>query len=108
MFSVLGYHFGDVIVRETSETAVALFQALVAGSLLHVILRHPPSLPSANGGTSPAATKVASGIGGVLGILLVYFLGRLGLHEGHGHSHGHAHGALSMTRLRNVSPAPCA
>ena len=57
-FSVVGFLFGESIAREASRPGFWLLQAVIAGSLLHVILRHMPSAPRA--GDSPLATRVAS------------------------------------------------
>jgi uncharacterized membrane protein YraQ (UPF0718 family) len=80
VFSVGGYLFGDAILANTSEPALALVQALVAGSLLHVILRHPPSLQL---GQEEQGWHPAAGLGALVGIALVVWLGHLGLHEEH-------------------------
>ena len=73
VFSVVGFRFAQPITGGASHAWIALFQALIAGSLLHVILRHPPSAPRA--GAAPASsTKLASGIGGLLGLVLVLAL----------------------------------
>jgi uncharacterized membrane protein YraQ (UPF0718 family) len=54
-----------------------LFQALLAGSLLHVVLRHPPTAT----GEEPARTwHAASVLGGLAAAALVFGLGELHVH----------------------------
>src|SRR5262249_27921244 len=75
VFSVIGFRFAQPITGGASHSWFALLQALVAGSLLHVILRHPPSAPRAGEGDArPSRTTLASGIGGLLGLALVLAL----------------------------------
>jgi uncharacterized membrane protein YraQ (UPF0718 family) len=68
LFSVLGYVFAPPIVSGASHGWFALLQALIAGSLLHVILRHPPNVPRE---VSTRGTALVSGIGGLVGLALV-------------------------------------
>ena len=89
LFSALGFFFGEALIEGASSTGVALFQALIAGSLIHVIFRHPPVRPEALVG--PA--RYASGLGGLAGLGLVLFLESLG-HEG-AEASGHAESALA-------------
>lgn len=69
LFSVVGFQFETRIATETSHSWFALLQALIAGSLLHVILRHPPSAP--RGEEPHRSTTLASGFGGLAGVALV-------------------------------------
>jgi len=83
-FSVLGYALDTHLESGVSQSWFALLQALIAGSLLHVILRHPPSAPRGEG--QAATTRLASGLGGLLGLALILALE--GFHAGgeHGES----------------------
>ncbi len=89
LFTVLGFGFAPSLLGGTSEGWFALFQALIAGSLLHVVFRHPPSVPKSvpggsagesseeHGATAQASAgsrRIASGLGGLLGIGLVIAL----------------------------------
>jgi len=73
VFSLVGFRFAQPITQGASHAWFALLQALIAGSLLHVILLHPPSAPRASGG-SPSSAALASGLGGLLGLALVLAL----------------------------------
>jgi hypothetical protein len=73
VFSFVGFLFERTIAAGVSNSWFALLQALIAGSLLHVILRHPPSAPRARAG-SESSTALASGLGGLLGLALVFAL----------------------------------
>ena len=102
VFSVVGFAFGETLLADVSTRWVALFQALIAGSLLHVILRHPPALPRASAGAVDS-TRAASGIGGLAGLALILSLETFTTHPGHeapealGHAEhaGHAASALA-------------
>jgi len=97
--SVVGYLFGETLLQGASGSWVALFQAFVAGSLLHVILKHPPRVP---GNGTAGTARWASGVGGLLGIGLIVGLQVLEVsvpaahgghelaaaHAGHGAAHG--------------------
>lgn len=100
VFSVVGFGFGETIARGASHAWFWLLQALIAGSLLHVILRHMPSAPRASSAAG-LGTRVASGAGGLLGVALVLalesFLAK-GEHEGHG-------GALFLELALTSAPA---
>ncbi len=82
VFSVVGFFFAQPIAAGASHGWFALFHALVAGSLLHVILRHPPSVPAGAAGHEKS-TALASGIGGLAGIALVLSLESFVADEGH-------------------------
>jgi len=91
--SVVGFGAGESLVAEASTAWFALFQALVAGSLLHVILRHPPALPSADPHPrSQGSVKVASGIGGLGGLALILSLEVFKAPAAHGLGEAHALG----------------
>jgi len=84
IFSVLGFGFGETLMTRVPTSAVALFQALIAGSLMHVILRHPPAMPRPEAGDQVhGTTQAASGIGGLAAIALILALESFGAHPGH-------------------------
>ena len=70
-FSVLGYALDSHLASGVSQSWFALLQALIAGSLLHVILRHPQSAPREG---QAATTRLASGLGGLAGLALILAL----------------------------------
>ena len=85
LFSLVGYALEQPIASGTSHEWFALLQALIGGSLLHVILRHPPSVP--RGAAASPGTSLASGVGGLLGLALVLGLEAFRPHaDGHGES----------------------
>ena len=76
-----GYFFGEGLVDEIESRWSGMLQALVGGSLLHVVMH----------GHAPVAKEAgprAAGIGGLLGLALV-----AGLVVPHARMHGHDHGA---------------
>lgn len=79
LFSTLGFLFGDALLAAAPQGAIALVQALLAGSLLHVILRHPPT---ATGDEPAGRWRLASALGGLAAVALVIGMGRLHLHAG--------------------------
>ena len=100
LFSVIGFVLCQEIAARASSSWFGLLQALIAGSLLHVILRHAPSAPRA--GDAPGrGTELASGVGGLLGLALVLALENFvarGEHAGHG-------GALFLELALQSAPA---
>ena len=71
-----GYAVGPPLVASISSQAVAWFQALVAGSLLHVVFYRPHLDDHGGGGgeaphTAPKHTPRFEGGGAILGLLLV-------------------------------------
>lgn len=100
VFSVVGFALRPQIEAGTSHTWFWLLQALIAGSLLHVILRHPPSAPRTSGGPR-RGTALASGAGGLLGLALVLALeGFVARGE-----HVHGGGALFLELAMQSAPA---
>jgi hypothetical protein len=79
VFSVVGYLFARPIAEGASHRWFVLLQALIGGSLLHVILRHPPSVPSS--ALPVRSTALSSGIGGLCGIALILALEAFVPHE---------------------------
>jgi hypothetical protein len=72
VFSIVGFGLEQELAAGISQTWFALLQALIAGSLLHVILRHPPSAPRER--QAQGNTTLASGVGGLCGVALVLAL----------------------------------
>lgn len=82
--TILGFWFGPLLTEGASSQGIAWFQALVAGSLLHVVF-HQPHLGGESCGCSQTAPKNNSyeGLGALLGIgLLAALMGHgPGLHH---------------------------
>jgi len=95
-FSVIGFSFEPTIAAGVSHTWFALLQALIAGSLLHVILRHPPS---AAPGATRRETALASGLGGLAGLALILVLEGFVVHR-------HAAGEESVFLTLALQSAP--
>lgn len=74
VFTVVGFYSGQTLLESAPQTLLALLQALVAGSLLHVLLKHAPHPPrhSEHGSTSPRLQHVASGLGGLAGLAILF------------------------------------
>ena len=100
VFSVAGFAFGEAILETAPQAAIALIQALLAGSLLHVILRHPPTAT----GEEPARRwHLASALGGLAALALIVGQGNLHLHAGEG---GHVHGVGEAFVAMALESAP--
>jgi uncharacterized membrane protein YraQ (UPF0718 family) len=78
--TLIGYGAGGEALLSTSPRVLALFEALVAGALLHVVLHAPHHPESARG------WRVAAGLGALLA------LGVLATMAQHGDAHGHGPG----------------
>lgn len=70
--TVVGYELGEAAVADVGDRNWGIFQALVAGSLMHVLVHRSPV-------SSPAARRLPTICGGVMGLLLV---GLTTWHEG--------------------------
>jgi uncharacterized membrane protein YraQ (UPF0718 family) len=77
--SVLGYFGGGALLAALPEQPIAVFQALVGGSLLHVVLHRPHPLAS---GDESAWVRGSGAVGALLGVALVIGLGEEGHHAG--------------------------
>lgn len=93
----LGYGGGAWAIDHGALAAIAAIQTMVAGSLLHVLMRHGPrqtASPRAHGGSCalrpPVQERLASALGGsaALGLLAVLHLAD-GAHSHSGGQHGH-------------------
>ncbi len=84
--TMMGFFLGGIATRGATSQALAVFQALVAGSLLHVIVGHshahvPPSTHRHQD------TQVPSALGGLLAVAFLVAMERL-------HPHAHDHEAM--------------
>lgn len=82
--TLLGYAVGEPLLAAASPMSISLFEALLAGTLMHVVMHADLPLPPR--GTSPLEQRAASLVGLAGGIAAVAWI------EG-GHAHSHAHGA---------------
>lgn len=84
-----GFFFGPFLTASLSGQGIAWFQALVAGSLFHVVL-HQPHRESDDCGCHPvySQSRWYEGSGALIGVLLLLFLiGGHSLTADHGSSH---------------------
>ncbi len=88
--TVTGFAFGPLLIERLSSHGIALFQALVAGTLLHVVFHQPHLADSSCGckAVSSAQSGLNEGLGAILGIGLITIL-----LLGSGHTHGAGHHA---------------
>lgn len=84
--TLVGYHAGSFLTN-ASPYFIGLFEALVAGALMHVVL-HAPHHPEEVKGW-----HLAAGIGALLAIASLIFLQSHDQHAHHLHEHMHAHDA---------------
>lgn len=75
--TLAGYGLGDVLAGAEHSVSMAIFQALVAGSLLHVVVHRPAPLTSPTRGTRIG--KLASGGGALVAIIAVALFSEVGL-----------------------------
>ncbi len=64
--TLAGYFLGDALITDTSQRAIALLQALLIGSLLHVVLHAHVPAPRNQG-----RFKIVSVLGGALGVFVL-------------------------------------
>ena len=88
--TVLGYFSVDLVDGITDARWLGLLEALIAGSLLHVVVHRPSPLATPGQG---ARERVASGIGALLGLGMVIALG------GEHYIPHHAHDALGFADI---------
>ena len=83
--TMAGFFVGDLATRGATPHALAVFQALVAGSLLHVIVGHSPThVPPSH--REQGHRHVPSALGGLVAVAFLVAMERL-------HPHAHAHEA---------------
>jgi uncharacterized membrane protein YraQ (UPF0718 family) len=70
--TVLGFFMGEFAVGSLTNDSRGLFQALVAGTLLHVVVHR--SYPIEEEGASTAARRRQAGVGAVGGLVLMAFM----------------------------------
>lgn len=88
--TIAGYAFAGAVAPLMEDAWVGLLQSLVGGSLLHVVIHRPPSLPAP---PSTGRGHVYAGLGALLGVLVVG-----GLSDNH-LPHQHAHGEMSFGEI---------
>ena len=71
-----GYFAGEALIGSLSVQSIAVFQALMAGSILHVALDSPP-VPSREFNASLRALNIFGLIGATLGGVVVWAVGQL-------------------------------
>ena len=70
--TVLGFFMGEFAVGSLTNDSRGLFQALVAGTLLHVVVHR--SYPIEEEGASTAARRRQAGVGAVGGLVMTIFM----------------------------------
>ncbi len=85
-----GFYAGRPLIGDGHGVGVGLFQALVAGSLLHVVVHRSPLRP--DGG----AWRIQVGLGALAGAALLWAMMAVGSHEGHHHHEAEGHGLLFL------------
>jgi uncharacterized membrane protein YraQ (UPF0718 family) len=81
--TVIGYGVGESFLATASPSTLGLFEALLCGTLLHVVLH--ADLPPAPAGAEPWLTRIATLVGLAGGLAVVSLVD-------HGHAHGPADG----------------
>ena len=74
--TVIGYFTGEVLMSGLSLEAVSVFQALMAGSILHVALDSPPT-PSSNFHAELSELNIYGTVGATFGAAVVWAVGQL-------------------------------
>lgn len=73
--TVIGFALGSFLIEDFTSQGIAYFQALVAGSLLHVVFHQPHLDHSSCGcGSSTVAHRWFEGLGALLGLILMTLL----------------------------------
>ncbi len=88
--TAVGFFAGGPLLGDHPGAALGLFQALVAGSLLHVVVHRSPL--HADGG----GWRLPEGIGALAGAALLWAVSQA---QAPGHDHQHEHGGLWGTVL---------
>ena len=102
--TVLGFSLGGVVFEHTPAHTIALFEALLCGSLAHILVHaHIPPPRAAKAGRF----HVASVIGGLAGVAATVALTLShGAHAGHPHDdHAHGPGATFLSLALQSAPA---
>ncbi len=90
----LGYAGGTEALDGAPLEALAIFQALIAGSLFHVAFHHPPTLPRVD-----KQVAFFGGIGGLLALAVLY-----GMDAGHGEHTGESSADVFVTLVFESAP----
>ncbi|MEE9391564.1 MAG: permease [Planctomycetota bacterium] len=77
--TTVGFFGGKTLIERSASIPLGLFEGLVAGSLLHVVL-HPMAPRSGEAG---GRDRFGPGLGGLAGLGLLWLLNRFHLHEVH-------------------------
>jgi hypothetical protein len=88
--TLVGAAIGPSIANASSGAAVAWFQGLVSGSLLHVVL-HRPAVPKDIAAQERGRLRRWEGAGAILGLVFLVALVAEAAESGHGHLSGLAH-----------------
>lgn len=99
--TVFGSLGGDVLMHGSMSQVLGAFQALVAGSLLHVVAGHHSF--GHNHSDSQPRWQIASGLSGLIAAGLLAFIEQL--HEPHGHVVGTSAGSAFMALALATAPA---
>ncbi|MBI5849733.1 MAG: permease [Planctomycetes bacterium] len=83
--TLLGFSIGEPLLSTATPASIALFEALFAGTLMHVVMH--ADLPAPPAGTRQLEVRAASLVGLVAGIAAVAWI-----EGGHAHSHAGAGG----------------
>lgn len=100
LITAAGFFSGGHLVPVLDHSAIGLFEALVAGSLMHVIFHRHEQLFN-----DSKQNQWSSGLGALLGVLLIYLInaGPFNLSDGHHHI-GHT-ATLFMNLAAQSAPA---
>lgn len=101
VMTTLGFLLGDHFLSGLPAPAMACFEALVAGSLIHVVLHKTQNGSSKTSPVAPGGLlRTSEGFGGIVGLVLLGWLliegGLLLEYEGLGHQIAHAFIDLSL------------
>ena len=77
IFTVLGSSAGEALLPLLPATSIQIFEALMAGALLHVVIGHPKQLEK---GLISKREKHVSALGGLLGVAILVAQGEHPLH----------------------------
>jgi len=97
--TVLGAHFGDQWLPSLSETAIALVESFIAGSVLHVVFHRPYA---EHHHQHEKSTTHYDGIGSMLGLICLATI----LLTGHEHDSEQAHHQLDLFVTLATTLAP--
>ena len=89
--TAIGAWSGETVLAYAPATAIGVFQALMAGALLHVVIGHPRQLDLE---ASSRKEKAVSAVGGILGAAILLIHGKEPLHEESFHGLGETFLAL--------------